>query len=178
MPNVLEGPVSYRSQLVRRLVSSGVQPRAGVCVPLHSEGADEGQLLPLCRAVAPELEVFAPQAPRSRNPLLSSGNSRGWSAYRGYSWYRSDGPRPEPASFGDSLWQLDQFTLDLGEARASENPPILLLGYREGACLALATAVVAPERFEGVVAIAGLLPELPGWELPATYTVEQLEVSV
>lgn len=152
-----------RSQLIRRELRATGAERCGTVVALHSDGADARELLPLCEALRGEYDVLAPQASRSRNPFLSSAppDDPRWRAYAGFSWFRrDDAGRPEPASFGDSLWQLQQLVLELRERGEG---PVVLVGYREGATLALGAALALPELLEGVVAIDGAAPEIPGW---------------
>ncbi len=149
-----------RSQLVRRRVDP--QAPCGALLALHSNGADANELLDLCRRAAPNFTLCAAQAPRSRNPLLSSGSGgERWAAYVGYEWYRVDpAARPEPATFGDSLWQVEQLGLEL----RSEGGPVHVIGLREGAGVALAAAAVSPGLFDSVVAIAGGIPDVAGWD--------------
>jgi predicted esterase len=155
--------VTGRSQLVRRELRATGPERCGTLLALHSDGADSSELLPLCAALHERFDVLAPQASRSRNPFLSSAppDDPRWRAYAGFSWFRRDeAGRPEPASFGDSLWQVQQLVLELLERGAG---PVVLVGYREGATLALGAARALPELLDGVVAIDGAAPEIPGW---------------
>ncbi len=155
--------MNARSQLLRRELRATGRERCGTLLALHSDGADSSELLPLCAALEAEFDVLAPQASRSRNPFLSSAppDDPRWRAYAGFSWFRrDDAGRPEPASFGDSLWQVQQLVLELLERG---DGPVFLLGYREGATLALGAALALPELLDGVVAIDGDAPEIPGW---------------
>ncbi len=149
-----------KSQLVRRRIDP--QAPCGALLALHSNGADANELLDLCRRAAPRFTLCAAQAPRSRNPLLSSGSGgERWAAYVGYEWYRVDpADRPEPVTFGDSLWQVEQLGLEL----RAEGGPVHVIGHREGAAVALAAAAVSPGLFDSVVAIAGGIPDVPGWD--------------
>jgi len=152
-----------RSQLLRREVRASGGERCGTVLALHSDGADSRELLPLCAALRGHFDVLAPQASRSRNPFLSSAppDDPRWRAYAGFSWFRrDDAGRPEPASFGDSLWQVQQLVLELREQGVG---PVVLIGYREGGTLALGAALALPDLLDGVVAIDGLAPEIPGW---------------
>jgi pimeloyl-ACP methyl ester carboxylesterase len=148
--------VSARSQLLRR--ERRVPGARGTVVALHADGADSRELEALCESLG-ELDVVAPQAPRARDPFHSSGapDDARWSAYAGYSWFRRDDlGRPEPASFGDSLAQLESLVAEL-------RAPVFVVGHREGATLALGAALAFGERLAGVVAAAGARPEIPGW---------------
>ena len=155
--------MNARSQLLRRELRATSRERCGTLLALHSDGADSSELLPLCAALRADFDVLAPQASRSRNPFLSSAppDDPRWRAYAGFSWFRRDAAdRPEPASFGDSLWQLEQLVLELLEQGVG---PVVLVGFREGATLALGAALALPELLLGVVAIDGVAPEIPGW---------------
>ncbi len=152
-----------RSQLLRRELRATGARRSGTLLALHSEGADASELLPLCAAVGSDFDVLAVQAARSRNPFLSSAppDDPRWRAYAGFSWFRRDEAGcPEPASYGDSLWQVEQLVLEIVERGGS---PLYLIGYREGATLALGAALALPDLLDGVVAIDGEYPEIPGW---------------
>ena len=152
-----------RSQLLRRELSATAAARCGTLLALHSDGADASELLPLCLALGGGYDVLAPQAARSRNPFLSSASpdDRRWRAYAGFSWFRrDDAGRVEPASFGDSLWQVEQLVLELLERG---DGPLHVIGYRDGATLALGAALALPDLLDGVVAIDGEFPEIAGW---------------
>ena len=152
-----------RSALVRRERLGAPGRARGTLVALHADGADSTELLALAAAIDPELDVVAPQAPRARDPFHSSAapDDPRWRAYAGYSWFRRDDlGRPEPASFGDSLAELESLAI---EFRARGAAPLFFLGHREGATLALGAALAFPELAGAVVAIAGARPEIPGW---------------
>jgi predicted esterase len=135
----------------------------GTVIPLHADGADSSELLGLCESLLPECDVVAPQGPRARDPFHSSAapDDPRWREYAGFSWFRrDDSGRPEPASFGDSLAQLESLARELhAEGRA----PLHLVGRREGATLALGAALAFPELLASVIALEGAAPEIPGW---------------
>ena len=167
-----------RSQLLRRELRANGADRCGTLLALHSDGEDARELLPLCAALRGDFDVLAPQAARSRNPFLSSASPDDprWRAYAGYSWFRrDDAGRPEPASFGDSLWQIEQL---VREPREKSDGPVILVGYREGATLALGAALALPQLLDGVVAIDGERPDIPGWseglQIPANLPVREI----
>jgi predicted esterase len=155
--------VSARCALVRRERRAAASAARGTLVALHADGADSSELVALSLAIDPELDLVAPQAPRARDPFHSSAapDDPRWRAYAGYSWFRRDDlSRPEPASFGDSLAQLESLACEL---HASGGAPLFFVGHREGATLALGAALAFPELVGAVVAIAGARPEIPGW---------------
>jgi pimeloyl-ACP methyl ester carboxylesterase len=132
-----------RCQLVRREERGR---GGGTVVALHADGADARELWPATLALG--RDAVAPQAPRGRDPFHAGA---------GHSWFRrDDAGRPEPASFGDSLAQLESLVAELER-------PVFLVGHREGATLALGAALAFPERLAGVIALDGPRPEIPGW---------------
>jgi predicted esterase len=147
------------SPLLRRVegAASG-QARAAV-LALHREGEDSSALVPFCRAVSRHLRVWAPQAPRARNPLLGSGHGgAGWGEHTGYVWYRvDDAGRVEPASFGDALLALEALAL---EVRAAEprRLPLLAIGAGQGGTLARALSGLRPGLLQGVVTLSREAP--------------------
>jgi predicted esterase len=150
-----------RSPLVRRTSPPPELPGRGTIVALHDGGGQASDLVRLCHAVAPRLAVCAPQAPFSRNALLSSGISAAdWGVYVGYSWYRHDvDGRPDPVSFGDALAALEELAVELraDDARGG----LYLLGRGEGATIARAALRFFPELLDGVVALGG--EPMPPW---------------
>jgi phospholipase/carboxylesterase len=84
-----------------------------------------------------------------------------------YTWFSIQQPsRPEPVSFGDSLIQVEQLVYDVMEVHRDQPEPLYLLGYDQGALLALAISLVIPDYLSGVVAICGCLPQIEVWPLP------------
>jgi len=151
--------VSARCQLVRA-ERAGARAGAGTLVALHSDGADCRELLGLCAEIASERAVVALQGPRARDSFHSSAapDDPRWRDYAGFAWFRRDRERrPEPASFGDSLAQLEALALEL---HACGGAPVALVGRGDGATLALAAARAFPELLEAVVALGRAQPEL------------------
>ncbi len=155
-------PVIKRSVLVYR--EEGTAENAStVVVALHGYGASSAQLLPLLRSIGKAFHIFAPDAPQPVSPHVY-GNDEG------QSWFTAENiSNPEPSTFGDSLYQVEQFLLDVVESQnRQERSQVYLLGFDQGAVLALSLACVWPELLGGVVAIQGCLPEIPGWTPPDT----------
>jgi predicted esterase len=151
-------------------IESGIS--TATIIALHGHGGDFDQLEPLCRAVGQSLQVVVPQAWRPVNPRMIPDNP---DDYQGYAWYFTyQVGYPEPATFGDCLWQLEQFVYDVLDRQSVERP-LFLLGYDQGAVLAVTMAGVVPESLAGVAAICGYLPEIRGWSLPVE-NVEGLPV--
>ncbi len=153
------GPMG-RSQLVYRALEAMQQPEQATVIALHGRNGALDDLVPLARMLGPRVRVFAPEAARGVYDGL---------ALVSHTWFglRADG-QPEPASFGDSLFQLEQFVYDVVDrapARDARRLP-LLLGYDQGAVLALTAATVIPDFLGGVMAVCGFLPTIPGWNSP------------
>lgn len=143
------------SQLAFRDVMPESGDPLGTLVLLHGDQGGSEDLLALARAVSPSARIVAPMAARG--------------VYYGVTlvsrtWFGGSLARPEPASFGDSLAQVERFLVDVYDRRqsASEGRPILL-GYDQGAVLALSAARLFPDLVSGVVAIAGALPAFRDW---------------
>jgi predicted esterase len=144
-----------RSMLVYREVEGAQRPETATVIALHGRDASLDQLIPLAASLGPDLRIVAPEAARGVYLGLE---------LRGRTWFGIQEPGyPEPASFGDSLVQLERFVLDVLDRSA---PPILL-GYDLGAVLALAAVLAFPDRLSGVVAVCGYLPTIRGWSPPS-----------
>ena len=136
----------------------GATPWRRTVVLLHGSRSDHRQLLPLARRLGPRLRVFAPKSAR----WVAFGVGR-----RYYSWFTLQTlPCPEPISFGDALYQVEQFLWELVQGDARMCSPVRekvdLVGYEQGAALALALAALWPELFRAVVSIDGFWPQVPG----------------
>jgi predicted esterase len=152
-----------RSMLVYQEVPENTA-QAATLIGLHGSGGDLDQLVTLGREVGP-FQFIAPQAARPVSPA-----TQGYSATSdGYTWYFiQEVGRPEPATFGEGLWLVEQFIYDVNE-RKPPGQPTFLLGYEQGAVLSTTLAGVVPESLSGVVSICGYLPEIPGWSLPVEH---------
>jgi predicted esterase len=131
-----------------------------VVVALHGYRGVLEQLLPLARTIGPGFRLYAPEAPRPAqfmrdvpSQVIIDG---------GKTWYLWSGiDHIEPATFGDSLAQLELFVRDIhAEAEADQLLPIFLLGYDQGAVLAVSLAAMVPELVAGVIAVDGYLPSI------------------
>lgn len=151
------GPTGFVLSIARE---SGQRGSAlPIVVALHRRGGDAAEALNSARRLFGDgVDIVAPQAARPCNPFQS--NQRAVPGYQGYSWYLGDDPeRPEAASFGDALAQLDACVSQLGR-------PFVLSGEGQGAALAIALGLHAPEGLVGVHACSGGVPSIDGWRLP------------
>jgi predicted esterase len=128
---------------------------------LHDRGGDARQVLPLLAAISGLIAVEAPQALR---PIVT--DTRGYVLDgQGYHWYfGSDASRPEPATFGESLWSLEAFLADLRERHPGRKP--VVLGVGQGGVLAVSLALMVPDLIGAVVAVEGGFPVIRGWDPP------------
>ena len=130
-------------------------------IGLHAEAGDVDQLVSLAGRLGPLVQLIAPQGARPTNPA-----TQGYVENQGYLWFFiQEVGRPEPATFGESLWLLDRFICDVRERQGNDRP-VFLVGYEQGAVLAATLAMVVPELLAGVVAISGYVPDIPGWSPP------------
>lgn len=118
---------------------AGLSRAAGVIVALHGRGAEAGGMLDLAAALArPDLAVLAPQAP-------------------GRVWY----PDRFTAPFAANQPWLDRAlatVADLLDALAAAGVPdgkVVLMGFSQGACLALESAIRRPRAYGAVLGFAG-----------------------
>ncbi|MBI4301220.1 MAG: hypothetical protein HY664_01260 [Chloroflexi bacterium] len=131
-------------------------------IALHGSGGTFEQLLPLARSLGEGVRIYSPEAPRPVFPHYGQREGQLW-------FFVQDVGVPEAPLFGDSLYQVEQFLWDVAEEEdAKTNPrgPIFLLGYDQGAVLALSLGCLWPELLGGVISLQGYLPEVPGWALP------------
>jgi predicted esterase len=139
------------SQLAYRQVESTNQlatPRT--IIALHGHRGSHDDLVPLATSIDKGIRAVAPEAARGvyRSVQLLSRT-----------WFGGTIGRPEPASFGDSLAQIERFIHDVRNREGGANPSRpWLLGYDQGAVLALSIGLIAPELISGVMAICGGLP--------------------
>jgi pimeloyl-ACP methyl ester carboxylesterase len=64
------------------------------------------------------------------------------------------------------LRQLELLLLEQTHAVSGVSPVCTLLGYDQGACMALALAALWPERVSAIIAIGGYWPKVNDWEIP------------
>jgi predicted esterase len=85
----------------------------------------------------------------------------------GYTWYIGPLTSPPPVYYGDALMEIERFLWDEVE-RQKPNDAVLpiLVGIEQGAVMAIAAALAAPDLLSGVIAIEGRYPIVPGWEPP------------
>ena len=121
-------------------------------VMLHGVGADEHDLLPLAAHLDPRLLVVSVRAPREY-PVM------------GYSWFDIDWstvpPRYDLAQAEESRAALVSLLPALAKEHGTDPARTFLLGFSQGAAMALATALTRPDLVRGLVVHSGrLFPDL------------------
>jgi phospholipase/carboxylesterase len=123
---------------------AGQSPDSPLLLLLHGLGANEHDLLPLVDYIARGWHALSVRAPFE-------------TPFGGWAWYDFvQGAGPERSSYRKAVGELDRFVKD---AHAT-NPgaPIVLLGFSQGALMALSEATLRPEGVVAVAALSGYLP--------------------
>lgn len=130
--------------LIRPHVSG--EGRATVLL-LHGRGADEFDLLPLLGGWGESFDLVSARAPHPMRP--------------GYAWYDLKAlGEPEPESFQQGLAYLEALLEELPRRWPSLARPLLLIGFSQGALMAVAAAgSMEVPHLQGVAALSGYLPE-------------------
>jgi predicted esterase len=148
-----------RSQLVYQVVEPEQGPEQRTVVTLHGYKGAGDDLVPLASSLGPGTRVLAVE---SLNCVFESRY------VTGRFWYRIlELGNPEPGSLGDSLWELEQFMYDLMDNMGAGFRPPYLLGYDQGAVMALFLSLIMPEYLAGVIAVRGYVPDLGHWPIDA-----------
>lgn len=117
-------------------------------VLLHGRGADEHDLLGLVPYLDPRFICIAPRAPFSF-------------PYGGFTWYDlEDIGQANESQFIESYDRLIRFLDDVQNYHPVDPQRLFLLGFSMGTVMSYAASLTQPERFKGVVAHSGYLPEL------------------
>jgi phospholipase/carboxylesterase len=120
-------------------------------VLLHGIGADENDLLPLAGALDPRFLVASVRAPYEAAPM-------------GHAWYaidwRTSPPTSDLAQAEESRLALSALLPDLAARHGTDPQRTFLLGFSQGAAMALAVALTRPDLVRGAVLHSGRV--LPG----------------
>ncbi|WP_460802052.1 alpha/beta hydrolase [Microbacterium sp. GXF6406] len=141
--------------------SAGARDGLPLLVMLHGYGADEHDLFGLVPHLPGGIAVASVAAPLTP-PWPAPGRS--WYAIEGL-----NGRDPE------SVTHAGQAFLAWLDAAAADASSVALLGFSQGAAVALQALRLAPERFGAVVALSGYAS--PG-ELPHDAALQELRPSV
>ncbi|GAC1538263.1 MAG: phospholipase [Myxococcales bacterium] len=124
------------------------QPQSGTLVLLHGYGADERDLLSLAHELDPSLRAVGLQGPHALG-----GTQRAWFNLQ----QTPQGFAFDPAEVEDALALAIAAVEEI--ARHDAAPP-LLLGFSQGAAMALSIALLRPELARGVLSLSGVPPSL------------------
>ncbi len=141
-----------------KLNSIELPPRASglsrTLVLLHGYGADEHDLLPIAHELDPRLRAVSLQA-----PIALGGPMRAWfnlsQDARGISF--------DPDEAREGLHAALEAVQEI--ARAAPKP--ILLGFSQGAAMALGVALMRPELALGVLSLSGVPPVMERGDLAA-----------
>ncbi len=140
-------PLVYREYAVK-----GGQPMTSV-IALHDAGMDARQLVTLCAAAESRCRIVVPEGD------IPAVNGSG----PGPAWFETDSDgRPDPESYARAVAGVELFARDAMERRLPGEFRPLILGYGQGASLALSLAHILAETLTGVAAISGALGPLVG----------------
>lgn len=123
-------------------------PSSGTLVLFHGYGADERDLVSLAHELDPSLRAVSLQGPHALG-----GPQRAWFNLQ----QTAQGFAFDPAEVDAALLLAIEAVEEI--ARADGAPP-LLLGFSQGAAMALCIALLRPELAHGVLSLSGVPPAL------------------
>lgn len=126
-----------------RAPSPGAPP---LLVLLHGHAANEGDLLGLVPYLDDRFAIAA-----ARGPHRLGAGSYGWFRVT----YAASGPIVHEGEEGESRTRLAAFLDEIIAEHRIDARAVYLLGFSQGATLALGLALTVPEQVAGVVAIGG-----------------------
>jgi phospholipase/carboxylesterase len=137
---------------VERPPKSSPSGPAPAIVLLHGRGADERDLLPITESLPEQLHIFSVRGPNELDD--------------GYRWYDIDmkdgdihSSQPDPRSFNACLSKVFSFLTYAVDQYEIGPHSIGILGFSQGAALALAATIRKSERVAWTVALNGYLPK-------------------
>lgn len=112
---------------------------------MHGMGSNERDLLSLVRGLEDTFYIFSIRGPLSQPP--------------GYAFFTIEGyGKPHRDVFDHSIGQLTHFLDYASENYPIEPEEIYLLGFSQGAIVAMTLGLTLGERIKGIVALSGYLP--------------------
>lgn len=121
-------------------------PQAPPLIALHGWTGDEHSMEIFIRRMAPNRWIFAPRAPYTAEP-------------GGYAWVPPTPERPAPwETFAQSALKLKDDMVEWLTSFSLPAIPIDLMGFSQGAAMALTFTLLFPERVNRLVILAGFLP--------------------
>ena len=154
--SVGESPVRHDAALSHEFVPARRHSaHAPLLVMLHGFGANEGDLLGLVPYLDERVHIAS-----VRGPLRIEAGA--------YGWYRvshtAGGPVVHEGEEQESRLLLGRFLDEMVERYDSDPESVFVLGFSQGATLALSFALTVPDRVAGTIALGGRVMR----ELPAT----------
>lgn len=128
--------------------------RPPLLVMLHGDGSNEHDLLGLAPYLDARLLIASARAPFGAGP-------------GGYTWFRTTltagGPQIDETQAATSRELLPRFIDGVVAAHDADPRQVYVLGFSQGAGLALALGLTQPQRYAGILAFgARLLPQVSG----------------
>jgi phospholipase/carboxylesterase len=138
------------------------QDRPPLLLLLHGVGSHEGDLFRFAAQADPHFLVLSVRAPLTRAP-------------GSYAWFSVEqtphGPRIVSDQLAASRATLAQFIREAVAAHNADPDRVYLLGFSQGAIMAMTLALTQPRLLAGVVAIAGRIPpEVLSWAVSPEQT--------
>lgn len=143
--------------------NTGESQNTRLCVMLHGWTGDETSMDIFLRAFPAGYLVISP-----RGPIAADEGGYGWVSYRPGTI--APFPHYQAAAHNLSLL-LERW---IGQQNLPDNK-ISVVGFSQGAAMALSYAVTFPERVDRVACISGFLPQI---DLPAAQTISLSGVKV
>ncbi len=132
--------------------------RPPMAILLHGLGADEQDLFGLAPVLDPRLLVVSARAPREAQPM-------------GYSWFDIDWsefpPRIDFQQVVESRGAILRLVGEVALAHGADPSRVWLVGFSQGASMAVACALARPEMLRGIVAHSGRVTRRAVPALPA-----------
>ena len=132
--------------------------RAPLLLLLHGVGSNEQSMVSLAAAFDPRFLVVS-----ARSPLTLGPSSFAWF----HVTFTSGGPVIDADEAAAGWTHIAHFVDELVQTYGADPARVYLAGFSQGANMALATLLTAPERIAGVAAMSGrLLPEVLPFAAP------------
>ncbi len=145
---------------VRRATAAGsAQRAAALLVLLHGYGSNEHDLFGLAAAIDPRVTVVSLRAPLTLTP-------------GSYAWFTIDftdtGLTLDLPGGKRALAQLAGVIVELARQYAADPARVFLGGFSQGAAMAAAAALLAPDTIAGAIILSGITPVVFDLALPAS----------
>jgi phospholipase/carboxylesterase len=158
----VRAPARLSLEHVLREPVPGASPdgsRPPLLLLLHGVGSNEGSMAALAGGFDPRFLVLS-----ARSPLVFGPRSFGWF----HVTFTPDGPVIDRDEAAAGWAHLARFIDEAVDAYGVDPARVYVAGFSQGAIMALAALLTAPERIAGVAAMSGrLLPEVLPHVAPA-----------